>query len=201
MVKIVKKSKFIRGLALAEAVITIGILATGAMAMGSITNDAMRFMALSKNYLIAQNLMTEEEEAIKNIRDSNWMLNPDNSVYWLCMKPATKCTGSSTVTTPANYVLKQDTFKKWYLEQVPAGTADLDLEGNMGRGSTGKNNYGLVLTNGRYVSSVSGQILYYRSAKFLTKDDLKAEILLRIQWYEGAKVRSIEKNLILHNYR
>ncbi len=195
------KSKIgIIGFALAEAVVAVGILATASVSMSSIINDTDRISAMSKNYMIAENLLTEAEETIKVIYTSNWMLNPDNSVYWLCRKPATKCAGSNTVTSPANYIIKQDTSNKWYLEQVPAGTADLNLEANRGSGSTGKNNYGIVLTNGRYVPSTTGQPLYYRSVKFLTKDDSKANVLLRIQWHEGAKIRNIEKSFTISNY-
>lgn len=200
MFKKIKSKIGIVGFALAETVVAVGVLATASVSAFSIINDTERLLAMSDNYLITENLLTEAKEVVKVIYMSNWMLNPDNSVYWLCRKPATKCAGSDTVTSPANYIIKQDTSNKWYLEQVPAGTADLNLEANRGNGSTGKNNYGIVLTNGKYISSSTGQPLYYRSIKFLTKDDSKAEFLVKMQWYEGAKIRSIEKSFTISNY-
>ncbi len=198
-------SKFKKcGFALAEVLITLAALTTTVIVLGVITNNALSTTNLSKDYLVAQNLVTEGVEAVKNLRDTNWLIYPDKKQCWLTL--VANCTtqgpnnNSNYIIVLSNGVLKL--FK-------PSGDNPLDLDSS---DLSNKTPYRLYIKNSQYVgypAPYSGAITskYFRSIKFISITDTDADnvtdyvtIEVKVQWKDGAKTKEINKTITLNNY-
>ena len=190
-------SKNLKGLILTEALLAVALLAIGSMVLGSILNNAITTSAISRNYLIGENIATEGLEAVKNIRDSNWMILPNNSDLWLCPAPKLQCSAGATVGT--NYISKS-MAGGWSLFAVSSPA--LDIENST---AVEQKNYGLWLQNGQYThTEVPGTApSFYRSILFtnIDADESKATVNVKVQWWEGRTARTIERFITLYNYQ
>ena len=72
-----KKSKFIRGFTLIEAIVAIGVISVGFVGALVLLSKSASQVNLLKNRVIAAHLAEEGVEVVYNIRDTNW-LNPAN---------------------------------------------------------------------------------------------------------------------------
>ncbi len=86
----------IKGVILAEALISVAMLIIASVAMTTVLTNAVNATNSSKNFLIAENLIIEGIEAVKNIRNSNWLIRPIEKECWLVPDPET------LITNPAN---------------------------------------------------------------------------------------------------
>ena len=73
MMSLMKKND---GLILTEVLMSVSLLAVASIIMGSLISSSVSATRASKEYLVAQNLVTEGIEAVKNIRDTNWLRYP-----------------------------------------------------------------------------------------------------------------------------
>ena len=78
----------IKGVILAEALISVAMLIIASVAMTTVLTNAVNASNSSKNFLIAENLLIEGIEAVKNIRNSNWLIRPIEKACWLIPDPA-----------------------------------------------------------------------------------------------------------------
>ena len=62
-----------RGETLIEVIVAVGVLAIGAITATSLMISTLRGTSVSKNYLVAVNLAREGIEAVRSIRDTNWL--------------------------------------------------------------------------------------------------------------------------------
>jgi Tfp pilus assembly protein PilV len=209
---IFRKNKNRSGLVLTEAMVSVALLGLAAIALGSIMTSAYQMTLFSRNYMIAQNLATEGIEAVVNIRDTNWLLSPDNKACWLRKIPSktTGCTGTSIVAQDSNYRIERlsSTNNYWKLYTPASPAADLDLEDSY---KTTTNNWFKLYTKALTPTDPSTQYVhsygtvatpFYRSVKF-TKVDLANNYAIyevKVQWYEGKKVRTIKRTSIIYNY-
>ena len=76
-----------RGDTLVEVIITLFVISLGSMVATSLAINAIRSNASSKNNLVALNLAVEGIEAIRNIRDSNWLKFSFNKEACWNMRP------------------------------------------------------------------------------------------------------------------
>lgn len=190
------KNKF--GLILSEALLAIAMLSIGSLIVGTIINNAISTTTLSKNYLIAQNLATEAVEAVKSIRDTNWLLEPDDKNCWL--RRDTTLTCASKVTANGNYIAKKDNNNKWKLVSKGA-TLPSAIDAYILYIKTD----GLFKT---YVHDIviNNKSIFYRGIHFTNivdedGDGIKdyATFEVSVYWKEGAKVRSLKRSVTLYN--
>ena len=193
------KKSFVKkksGLILTEALLAITLLAIGTTILTGIIQNAIKTSVLSKNYLIAQNLATEAIEGVKNIRNTNWLKEPDDSTCWMNLDPYYGACPNKPV-ADSNYLLKKDDGI-WSLDYGPDEDLDLTYEDDMAQ-------YRLYLEDeGDYFTysslATSEPSLYYRSVKFKSISDESADLEVKIQWKEGVKMREIVRSSILYNY-
>lgn len=191
--KILIKNKF--GLILSEALLSIAMLAVGALVLGSIITNAVSTTTLSKNYMIAQNLATEAIEAVKNIRNTNWLLEPDDKNCWLTLDPNSNC--GDQVAADKNYIAEKD-GGQWLLG--PGGEEDLNLDSYQ---EGAQKAYRLYIKGGEYVTTAGSSIesIFYRSVKCSSKNDNESATFdVTVQWKEGQKVRSLTRSVTLYNF-
>jgi hypothetical protein len=189
------------GLILTEALLAISMLALGSLVLASIIQNSVRATALSKNYLIAQNLATEGMEAIKSVRDTNWLLQPGDPDCWLEKDPDSDGDVCPDVMDIGSYI-PMESGGKWYMKD---GTGNLDLSY-----SADDEEYRLYVDNGRYsYSQGSGEpTIFYRGINVISVVDSApadsvddyAVFEVVVEWKEGQKVRSLKRELLLYNF-
>lgn len=194
---------FPKGLILTEALIAITTLTAGAIAMGSIVNNAISTTMVSKDYLIAQNLVTEGEEAVKVIRATNWMKKPDKKDCWLTI--TTDCSGAKASAGESYVAINKSGL--WQLEDVNSGGLDL-TQSNV---ATYQTPFRLYLEDiggfKQYVASKSDPNFppsrFFRAIKFANVDstnNTQATFEVKVQWLDGSRVRTINRELTIYNY-
>ena len=101
---------------MAEALLAITLLVVASSVLGTILMNSTGSTSISKDYLIAQNLATEGVEAVKIIRDTNWLRKPNDKKYWLRLDPDTDCSDISAPNydtyVPMSYRAEQND-KNW----------------------------------------------------------------------------------------
>lgn len=206
-----------RGSILAEALVAITTLVAGVIALGTIINNAVAATGVSKDYLVAQNLLTEGVESTKIIRATNWMRWPQfTQQCWMVIDPTnlalnpgvdgSGCVGKVAVLN-ADYVAKE-VNGKWKLE-LSGAAVPLNLAGgNVG----GQARYRLYIQNAgvapnNYSKYVHLNALpnvpskFYRSLKPISVNQSSVLFETKIQWFDGAKVREVKRNFTIYNYQ
>lgn len=199
---------------LTEALVTVATMATGVIIVGTVITNAVSTTTASKDYMVAQNLVTEAIESVKNIRDTNWLMRPDMRECWLLADPntnvpnGTNCSGvSARETTNRDFIVNWDsTNNTWKLEE-PSANAPLDLRNTLtnsepyrlyedSSGSTGGTT--------RFVPGSPGSgrdpSKFYRSVNFDNVSSDGAMVIVKIEWMDGSKVRSVTRQVNLSNF-
>ena len=111
-----------------EVIIAIFVVALGSASATTLVVDALRSNGLSRDNLIAMNLAVEGIEAVRNIRDGNWLkFNYDRAHCWN-MKPGETACDPGALIPGTNFVpYFNPTNMAWYLN--PASSTALDLNG------------------------------------------------------------------------
>jgi type II secretory pathway pseudopilin PulG len=188
-----------KGETLLEVLIALTLVVVTAAAASSAVISATKSLSLSKNYLVAQNLGSEALEAIKNIRDTNWMKFPINKdECWLVVEEISKaedCATSdrleyiSTAGAVNDYVIKFEN-NRW-----TAAKQTQTMEANI-------NAFALREIGGKYTTEITTEApSFYRVARI--KGETAGEsitVQIIVKWYEGAKLYEITGTEILTNY-
>ncbi|MFC1615932.1 hypothetical protein ACFL21_02220 [Patescibacteria group bacterium] len=199
------------GLALAEALMAVALLAVGAIIMGTVVQSGISSTRAAKEYLLAQNLVTEGIESVKNIRNTNWLRNPLEPECWLNLNPSETvvCSELAIYQTvdPAieyNYISQEQENGLWILSAV-TGNVSLNLEE-----SGGNTIYQLYLIKEeagggqsfmKYTTSTDGEVSpYYRSVEFIYADYDMAIFEVKVQWESESKTKTIARQVQIFNY-
>ncbi|MDD3645880.1 MAG: hypothetical protein PHH06_00570 [Candidatus Gracilibacteria bacterium] len=109
-----------------EAMIVMLVIITGVIGMYSIYDSSTKLSASTKNRIEAIEIAREGIEAMKNIRDTNWLLfkaDPDNC--WNTLNYNPNCVGDDTSTNDiiaGSYIIYQDIDNRWKLNSQSGGT-------------------------------------------------------------------------------
>lgn len=193
------------GMVLTEALVAVATLATATVILGSIITSAADSTKVSKNYLQAQNLLSEGVEAVKNMRDSNWLIKPDKPECWLYTNPAEliktpnpNCNNSNSANKDVNYLIS-NTNNQWNL--VSSNASDLNLQNSQSGGNEKYRLHKVADTNELVQQiSINNPSPYYRSVKFLNIESDKAKFEVKIEWQDGAKTRTLSRQFTIYNY-
>lgn len=196
-----KKMRKKCGIVLTEALVAIGMISVGVLILSSVINSAVSTTKMSRGYLVAQNLVTEGVEAVKNIRSTNWLTASDDRTCWLRTNPAEDCnTSGINADRTTDYIL-ENTGGDWLLVKSESGNP-LDLNNELTDDWFYQIFTGFPLSYRTQDSGDAGTP-YYRSIKFTNIDDAEndfAEFEVLVQWKDGAKVREVSRTLTIYNY-
>lgn len=206
-------SKTKRGSILAEALVAVTTLIAGVVAVSTIINNAVSATAISRDYLVAENLANEAIESVKIIRDTNLMMWPQYATQcWLVaypsdplLNPGADGSGCAAklIVNNTNY-LSMENGGKWKLAVSAAG-GDLNLSGIVNAQAP----YRLYLKTfnpgpSQYVKYVhiAGNPVskFYRSVKTTDIQAGSAAFEVKVQWLDGTQVREIKRNYTIYNY-
>jgi type II secretory pathway pseudopilin PulG len=126
-----KKRKLnIRGETLTETIIALSIMAIGITIASTVILNSMRNLTNAKNRVTAINIAREGIEAVRNIRDTNWLYYSDKRRQcWNHDPSAGDCDGLSPI-PPDTYVVYKHTDQSWRLELADENIGiDSDLDG------------------------------------------------------------------------
>lgn len=192
--------KNVKGMVLTEALVAVATLATATIILGSMITGGIDTTKTSKDYLVAQNLLTEGFEGVKNIRDSNHLIKPDKPECWLYAKPI------ELISNP-NMNCAQDT--------VAEGLNYLILSENNQLQSVGGEKLNLKMKNQSnekyrlHIDDLFGMVhnvnlskpsKFYRSVSFSKIENGMATFEVSVQWEDGAKVKTVSDILTIFNY-
>lgn len=113
-----KKRFNIRGETLAETIIALSILAIGITVASTVILNSVRNLAVAKQRVIAINIAREGIEAMRSIRDTNWLLYSDRRRQcWNHDPGAGACNPAApTPIEPGFYVIYKAADLTWQLE-------------------------------------------------------------------------------------
>lgn len=72
------------GMVLTEVLIALATLITAVIALGSITTSSISTTILSRDYLVAENLVTEAVKIVKNLPNTNRLRKPGYQIFPQC---------------------------------------------------------------------------------------------------------------------
>lgn len=177
-----------------EVLLAAFILVSVFFAIGMVSNDATSVDAFSRNSMVAKHLLLGDVEMVKNIRDTNRLLEPGNSDCWLRPDPSKDCT---LPVAGNNYVLVRNDSGQPVLTESFAD--DLDIE----KGQA-DDVYRLYIDNNNLGMYTSKKTLdpskFYHSVKVEKADKETVVFSLKIQWNEGVKTRTLQQAVVLKNY-
>lgn len=103
----IKKWSDIRGETLAETIIALSVLAMGITIASTVVLNSMRNMAAAKQRVVAVNIAREGIEAVRGIRDTNWLLYSDRRRQCWNHDPgaAVPCSDGANPIVPGVYVV------------------------------------------------------------------------------------------------
>lgn len=114
-----KKNK--KGETILETIIAMVILAVGVTTAGTIIGYSIRNMNGSKNRIIAVNVAREGIEAVRNIRDTNWLkYNSNRRGCWNHMPnidPTVGCDGNTPIQPGRYLIYKQKNTERWIMAE------------------------------------------------------------------------------------
>lgn len=199
----VKNSKN-SGMILTEALVAVATLATGVIILSSIINNSISSTIVSKDYLIAQNLLTESVEAVKNIRDTNWLIRPDKKECWLMTDPDNPNCDAALPEKNSNYVTVFGN-SGWKLHKIANGDG-LDLASSQAALTAPPYRVyqkAIMADTKQYVNAenaLQDSSKFYRTVKFSNVSIDSAFFEAKVQWADGAKVRTVSRSFTMYNY-
>lgn len=128
--------KFIKNKAesLLEVIVSIFVVSVGAAVATSLIVTSLQSNSFSRDNLIALNLAQEGIEAVRLVRDTNWLkysFDKDNCWNLLPGKSCTNAPDPNDTMIDGNYIAEFDPNNSWDLIKVGDSPAtDLDLENN-----------------------------------------------------------------------
>lgn len=201
--------KIRKGETIIEVITALSILVLAGLTAVTVVLSTMYSIAISKEYLIAQNLAREGIEGVINIRDTNWMLYPSNIIYcWMTedseiVADAHLCrTQGEQISKTKQYILDRHPNGKMYLDRKDG--APLDFEANPPKGFE----YELLMSaDGIYTHGVGTKTApaFYRmitfeevpGKNFVTE---AVKVVVKIQWMNKDTPKTYELKSIITNY-
>lgn len=216
------------GETLIEVIMALFVVALGSAAATSLIVTAIQANSFSRDNLIALNLAVEGIEAMRNIRDTNWLrFGFDKETCWNINPAEPACAALSDTIGPGNYTvdLNPNTFQ-WTLTEIitgPLNLADVSTDADYrlnyidvdpigldsdGNGTTG-DDPDLYVSKGAIflISGLTdtGESKFYRSiivdypASCLTANQCM-DITSLVQWKVGNRVDKVQLKSTLTDY-
>lgn len=136
-----------------EILVATAVLAVGLLSVVALSSKSYAAISLQKNKLIATNLVKEEMEIIRNVRNENWLYNKDNSycnndtIFTICNGTSSNPDGRKAENEgdcdwrcgskkdSAGVPIQYGASNFYILDSTDEGIKDLDYFGNVQKGS------------------------------------------------------------------
>ncbi len=192
-----------KGETLIEVITALTSLVLAGVAAVTVIISMMQSNAISKEYLIAQNLAREGIEGVITIRNTNWLRFPSTkSTDWLCVNVDNDNSCDQTI-YQGNYILDRNVNNLG--EGFTLARVELDLDLSNGLDSQfqlTKKQGGDVELYSHWTDSTDQSPVFYRMITFEqigTTND-KYKVTAKIQWKNGSKINEYKLSSIITNY-
>lgn len=176
-----------RGDTILEVMVAMALLSMILAGTFSILNNAIEANANVRNRIVALNVAREGFEAVRNLRDTNWLkYSGDRRGKWLCLDSpiVDTCgpTGSDTQMddgTGSYYKIDYETSQNRYFLDGTAINVDLDLTSGLQAPNIVDYQLHLDGTNNRYTHTTSGvttPTIFYRQIYLQTVNPFDEEL-------------------------
>jgi hypothetical protein len=192
-----------------EVIMALFVVATGSATATSLVVNSLQSNSFSRDNLIGLNLAVEGVEAVRNIRDTNWLkFGYDKTNCWNVMPglAVTDCSSASAISA-GNYTLSLDpATMSWSLAAITAGGLDL----TNGNPATNSNYLLYNNANSLYVATQPGNTpsRFYRMITISypppatpAKGQTQMTVTSTVQWKAGALTHQVVLRTILTNYQ
>ncbi|MDH5596805.1 MAG: type II secretion system GspH family protein [Candidatus Peregrinibacteria bacterium] len=115
-----------RGETLAETIVALSVLAIGITVASTIVLNSIRNLTNAKSRVLAVNIAREGVEAVRGIRDSNWLFYSDRRRQCWNHNPAEGACEGLTPILPGTYIVYKHANGSWQVEPTP-NNLDEDL--------------------------------------------------------------------------
>jgi len=203
-----------RGETLVEVFVAIIILVVGALSAVKLLGLASINNQLTKERVIATNLAREGLEAVRNIRDTNWLrFGGERRLCWnnldvsTCLDDDVDGVTNNPIAHETNYIVKFDTLNyRWGLEAAVGGKLDLadgiDAAYRLQTDATGLYNHDATGTDTIYFREIYTEYLKLDQS-LATVDEEKANILRvtsKVEWMDRGIISDVTLTTILTDY-
>jgi len=197
--------KYIRkksGETLVEAIVSLTILIITTAVASSTVIYAMQSVALSRNYLVAQNLGDETIEIVKNIRNTNAMISStDIDACWTVINPDTNCSDpGNKLADGATYIPKLDsTSNRWILVSTTT-PADFQVYKKLVSSPGDPEVY--VYTNDSASATATNYYRHIKVTGITEEGGVPVSILIEVKvwWYGGSKYNELKGVTLITNH-
>ncbi len=128
-------AKHRKGETILETLIAMGVLLIGIMMASTIMSTSIRNINSSKNRVVAVNIAKEGLEAIRNIRDTNWLkFNSKKRECWNHDPKTDSCDGVNSIIGSGDFIVYKEPITdasgeekgwKWRLESLTSGKTEV----------------------------------------------------------------------------
>lgn len=191
------KHTFPRAETLAEVLIALTVMSVGAGGAATLVVTAIRANVQGEERIVAYNFAREGVEAIRNVRDTNWLRFPGNhSECWDTLNAvnSTDC-ATSTKLGENTYLVSLETdpatnalFKWQVTQEDPASADELLYENTLGSGILYTHDAGGVATP------------YHRTVTITQKTTTSLVVSSKVWWDSRGKTLSVTFMDELSNY-
>lgn len=123
----------IKGETLVETIIALSILAVGITVASTVVLNSIRNLTNAKNRVVAVNIAREGIEAVRSIRDTNWLFYSDRRRQCWNHDPSKgACDGTYSI-APGTYIVYKSSDKSWrllaespFFDLTPLSLMDMD---------------------------------------------------------------------------
>lgn len=209
---------------LVEVILALFVVSVGAGAATVLIVSSIRANSFSKDNLVALNLAVEGVEAIRNIRDTNWVkFAYDKENCWY-MKPemgsTNSCTNAGNKIADGYYTIDLNPENySWGLNMVPSGSK-LDLSTNSTanddyrlhfldiNNTDGLDDHDIYVSENTHTSALppvtpGEESKFYRMVTVEMNDPAKNDAMTvtsLVQWRDGSAVHKVQFSSTLTNY-
>lgn len=189
-----------KGETLIEVIAALTSLVLAGIAAMTLIISVMTSTAISKEYLIAQNLAREGIEGVTNIRDTNWLLFPSEKGECWMIIDSSECPEGATVSIDKDYILTRTDKLNFKLEK---GVWNDDMKNN-GDFQLKLNAKGVYEQHSLSPALEQPFPVFYRKIEFgkvgsaeLTDE---VQVTVTIAWMNKSNLTKYELSSILANY-
>lgn len=191
---------------MSEVMLAVVLLALSAVVVGGIINTSIKTAEYSRNFVIAQSLVSEGVEGIINMRNSNWLKYPANPECWLVVNPDPGSCPAFMADAGVNY-FNANMDWQWYLEEGPVANFNPEAEEIdeiyrlqlVSLGATGETKV-YMDSAAEETNSVPSEFFRHVIFESIAPDQSQAVATVTVAWKEGAKERYVSRTFVLYNF-
>ena len=192
-----------KGESLVEVIMAIFVVALGSGVATSLIVSALQANLFSRDNLVALNLAVEGIEAVREIRDANWLRFSYNKDQCWNMRPDATACGPVNIIAEGKYAVLLDAASyAWNISPTPITAGNLDLENSPDSVNSLYQLYYSDTTPSMYVTSITSNASpFYRMVTISYPSPEIMSVSVLVQWKSQGVTHQVSLQTTLTNYQ